>query len=77
MPVVFDLTSYLGHAPLLLRFTAMLVALPLTGDAFALHSMHFKLGLYEHQSAGAIQALVDLFARVPELAADRADRSES
>jgi 2-methylcitrate dehydratase len=32
--------------------------------------MHFKLGLYEHQSAGAIQALVDLFAAQPVLAAD-------
>jgi 2-methylcitrate dehydratase len=39
------------------------------GDAFAIHSMHFKLGLYEHQSAGALQSLVDLFARQPGLAA--------
>jgi len=44
--------------------------LGLSGDAFAIHSMHFKLGLYEHQSAGALQALVDLFARCPGLAAD-------
>lgn len=43
--------------------------LGLGGDAFAIHSMHFKLGLYEHQSAGAIQSLVDLFARHPSLAA--------
>ena len=41
-----------------------------SGDAFAIHGMHFKLGLYEHQSAGALQALVDLFARCPGLAAD-------
>jgi len=40
------------------------------GDAFAIHSMHFKLGLYEHQSAGALQSLVDLFAARPGLAAD-------
>jgi len=40
------------------------------GDAFAIHSMHFKLGLYEHQSAGALQSLVDLFAAHPGLAAD-------
>jgi 2-methylcitrate dehydratase len=40
------------------------------GDAFAIHSMHFKLGLYEHQSAGALQSLVDLFSRHPALAAD-------
>ncbi len=40
------------------------------GDAFAIHSMHFKLGLYEHQSAGALQSLCDLFARHPGLATD-------
>ncbi len=42
--------------------------LGLGGDAFAIHAMHFKLGLYEHQSAGALQSLVDLFAREPALA---------
>jgi 2-methylcitrate dehydratase len=46
--------------------------LGLGGDAFAIHAMHFKLGLYEHQSAGAIQSLVDLFARQPALAGDLA-----
>jgi 2-methylcitrate dehydratase len=46
--------------------------LGLGGDAFAIHAMHFKLGLYEHQSAGALQSLVDLFARHPALAADLA-----
>jgi len=40
------------------------------GDGFAIHAMHFKLGLYEHQSAGALQALVDLFAAHPVVAAD-------
>ena len=40
------------------------------GDAFAIHAMHFKLGLYEHQSAGALQSLVDLFVAHPGLAAD-------
>jgi 2-methylcitrate dehydratase len=40
------------------------------GDGFAIHGMHFKLGLYEHQSAGALQSLVDLFARQPGLARD-------
>jgi 2-methylcitrate dehydratase len=33
-----------------------------SGDDFAVMGMHFKLGLYEHQSAGAIQALIDLLA---------------
>ena len=40
-----------------------------SGAAFAIHAMHFKLGLYEHQSAGCLQALVDLLALEPCLAA--------
>ena len=35
------------------------------GDDFAVMGMHFKLGLYEHQSAGAIQATIDLLQRHP------------
>lgn len=41
-----------------------------SGDDFAVMGMHFKLGLYEHQSAGAIQGVIDLLARHPELLAD-------
>jgi 2-methylcitrate dehydratase len=37
------------------------------GDDFAVMGMHFKLGLYEHQSAGAIQAVIDLMAKTPRL----------
>ena len=37
------------------------------GDDFAVMGMHFKLGIYEHQSAGALQAVQDLFAAAPEL----------
>jgi 2-methylcitrate dehydratase len=44
--------------------------LGVAGDAFAIHAMHFKLGLYEHQSAGGLQSLVDLCRRHPALAAD-------
>jgi len=29
--------------------------------------MHFKLGLYEHQSAGAIQGLIDALIKEPFL----------
>jgi 2-methylcitrate dehydratase len=39
------------------------------GDDFAVMGMHFKLGLYEHQSAGAIAGLIELLARHPELLA--------
>jgi 2-methylcitrate dehydratase len=34
-----------------------------SGRDFAVMGMHFKLGLYEHQSAGALQAVIDLLAR--------------
>jgi 2-methylcitrate dehydratase len=44
--------------------------LGVAGDAFAINAMHFKLGLYEHQSAGALQSLVDLFAAHPALATE-------
>lgn len=41
-----------------------------SGDDFAVMGMHFKLGLYEHQSAGAIQGLIDLLADTPALLTD-------
>jgi 2-methylcitrate dehydratase len=34
-----------------------------SGGDFAVMGMHFKLGLYEHQSAGAIAGLIDLVSR--------------
>jgi 2-methylcitrate dehydratase len=34
--------------------------LSMGGDDFAVMGMHFKLGLYEHQSAGALQGMIDL-----------------
>ncbi len=41
-----------------------------SGDDFAVMGMHFKLGLYEHQSAGALQGAIDLMANNPGLLAD-------
>jgi 2-methylcitrate dehydratase len=41
-----------------------------SGDGFAVMGMHFKLGLYEHQSAGAIQAALDFCRAEPDLLAD-------
>lgn len=38
-----------------------------SGDDFAVMGMHFKLGLYEHQSAGALQGLIDLVTANPSL----------
>jgi len=43
------------------------LSLATTGDNFAVMGMHFKLGLYEHQSAGAIQGLMDVLAKHAEL----------
>ncbi|MDX1944543.1 MAG: MmgE/PrpD family protein [Pirellulaceae bacterium] len=43
-----------------------------SGDDFAVMGMHFKLGLYEHQSAGAIAGLFDLLSKYPGLWADPA-----
>jgi 2-methylcitrate dehydratase len=41
------------------------------GSDFAVMGMHFKLGLYEHQSAGALQGLIDLLAKHPSLLSSR------
>ena len=41
--------------------------LAISGDDFAIMGMHFKLGLYEHQSAGAIHGLIALLAEHPAL----------
>ncbi len=40
------------------------------GDDFSIMGMHFKIGLYEHQSAGALQALLDLLDKAPGLLDD-------
>ncbi len=46
------------------------LALATAGDDFAVMGMHFKLGLYEHQSAGAMQGVLDLIAKEPALVDD-------
>jgi 2-methylcitrate dehydratase len=43
-----------------------------SGHDFAVMGMHFKLGLYEHQSAGALQGVIDLLAANPTLLEDPA-----
>jgi 2-methylcitrate dehydratase len=39
-----------------------------SGDDFAVMGMHFKLGLYEHQSAGAIQGFITMLQNNRQLA---------
>jgi len=41
--------------------------LAMRGGDFAVMGMHFKIGLYEHQSAGAIQAVITLLNKAPHL----------
>ncbi len=41
-----------------------------SGSDFAVMGMHFKLGLYEHQSAGALQGMIDQVAANPHLLDD-------
>ncbi|MCA9287059.1 MAG: MmgE/PrpD family protein [Phycisphaerales bacterium] len=41
--------------------------LAMDGDDFTVMGMHFKLGLYEHQSAGALQAMITLLGKSPDL----------
>jgi 2-methylcitrate dehydratase len=43
------------------------LTLATAGEDFAVMGMHFKLGLYEHQSAGAIQGAISLIATEPTL----------
>ena len=49
--------------------------LGMRGSDFAVMGMHFKLGLYEHQSAGAIQAIVSLLDKAPHLLDDPSGRN--
>ena len=41
-----------------------------SGNLFAIHAMHFKLGLYEHQSAAAIQSLINIIEKTPAVGED-------
>jgi 2-methylcitrate dehydratase len=44
-----------------------------SGDDFAVCGMHFKLGLYEHQSAGALEAVIKAVVENPSFVAGGAD----
>jgi len=43
------------------------LVLSTSGSDFAVCGMHFKLGLYEHQSAGALEGLLTALVNNPEL----------
>ncbi|MHC4992603.1 MAG: MmgE/PrpD family protein [Planctomycetota bacterium] len=46
------------------------IVLSHSGRDFAVMGMHFKLGLYEHQSAGALHGLLTMLTENPELLAE-------
>ncbi|HEY3395035.1 MAG TPA: MmgE/PrpD family protein [Lacipirellulaceae bacterium] len=46
------------------------LTLATAGDDFAVMGMHFKLGIYEHQSAGAIHGVMKIIAEEPKLLDD-------
>jgi 2-methylcitrate dehydratase len=60
----------LFEKPELPRTSPFDLTLAASGEDFAVMGMHFKLGLYEHQSAGAIGGLVDLLVGNPKLLQD-------
>merc|ERR1712232_236167 len=53
------------------------LVLSTSGSDFAVCGMHFKLGLYEHQSAGALEGLLRALVENPELAAGGMDGIEN
>jgi len=48
-----------------------------SGSDFAVCGMHFKIGLYEHQSAGALSGLVNLLLQNPDIAKGGIDAIEN
>merc|ERR1712178_119236 len=52
------------------------LVLSTAGSDFAVCGMHFKLGLYEHQSAGAIEGALSALVENPELVAGGIDAIE-
>lgn len=42
------------------------IAMSFEGEKFAVMDMHFKLGLYEHQSAGALEGILKLIQENPD-----------
>jgi len=60
---LFERPTVAGTSPFDLTLTT-------AGSDFAIMGMHFKLGLYEHQSAGAIEGLINLLALYPAVLDD-------
>merc|ERR1719487_2418119 len=50
------------------------IVLSHSGSDFAVCGMHFKLGLYEHQSAGALEGLISMLVQNPEFCSGGLDQ---
>merc|ERR1712232_1234007 len=53
------------------------LVLSTSGSDFAVCGMHFKLGLYEHQSAGALEGLLSALSKNPEFVKGGKDSIEN
>merc|ERR1711966_275758 len=53
------------------------LALSHSGSDFAVCGMHFKLGLYEHQSAGAIEGAISALVNNPDFVSGGLDSIEN
>merc|ERR1712151_1397003 len=53
------------------------LVLSTSGSDFAVCGMHFKLGLYEHQSAGALEGLLSALANNPEFVKGGKDKIQN
>jgi 2-methylcitrate dehydratase len=67
---VFCLMKKYGGEPVAKGRSPFDLILSREGDDFTVMGMHFKLGLYEHQSAGALQGIIDLVNANPHLLDD-------
>jgi len=67
---VFCLMKKYGGEPVAKGHSPFDLVLSRDGADFTVMGMHFKLGLYEHQSAGALQGIIDLVNANPHLLDD-------
>jgi 2-methylcitrate dehydratase len=75
---VFCLMKKYGGEPVAKGRSPFDLVLSREGSDFTVMGMHFKLGLYEHQSAGALQGMIDLVNAHPHLLDDMTgDRIQS
>jgi 2-methylcitrate dehydratase len=68
---IFCLMKKYGGEPVPKGRSPFDLVLTRAGSDFTVMGMHFKIGLYEHQSAGALQGLINLLEQHPHLLEDQ------